>query len=352
MAVPTACLLALTSGCASARNYTRMGLEGWKRLVESGSFPANSPLPADAAPGGILLYSLGRVGSESLYHAIRSVSSGAIAAAFDPYGGETFKETRGVPVSGLNLSIGSGYRYTHVKPTFVRDGLGKPARVQSAAELMREARVAGFTIVMAIDRTNELSQHLSALEFNCMKSNDCAQRHEKLCQGQHTLIDELELQRREVRTGLAAALSAGLPVFLSSFEDVVADSCALAQSVLRAYNSLLNSKRRERPLAINVRACEGKAIVSSATNFTALGLRDRLGAGPYACLLHAVHRRPEFSWMMEEAGKRMRPPTTWRSAFDGLVSSHAFNDPRVFLSPVILEQLSHERGHPGQRDEH
>ena len=341
MAVPAACLVALlTSSWASAQNHTKLDVEGWNQLVESGSFPATSPLPPDAAPGGILLYALGRVGSESFYHAIRSVSSGAIAAAFDSYGGETFKETGGVPVAGLNLSIGSGYRYTHVKPIFVRFGLGKPARAQNAAELMREARAAGFTMVVAIDRTNELSQYLSDLEFNCKKSDDCAQRHEQLCQGEDTFLDELELRRREVRAGLAAALSAGLPVFLSTFEDVVTDSCALAQSVLHAYNSLLKSNKRARLVPIHARACEGNAIVSSATNFSALTLRDRLGEGPYACLLRAMRGRPEFSWMMEEAGKRMRPPTTWRSAFDGLMPSRASKNPSVFSSSAVAAQAA------------
>lgn len=335
-------LLATSSAAASVPNHTSIGASGWDLLMEDNSFPDTGPLSPNASPGGILLYSLGRVGSESLYHAIKSVSSGAITAAYDRYGGETFKDThpQGIPVAGLNLSIRDGYRYTHVKPMFIRFGQGNPARVQTTAELMRIARVAGFTMVMAVDRTNELSQYLSEIEFGCQKGVDCAQRYERFCQQRGNLVEELELRRREIRLGLATALSEGLSVFLSTFEDVVTDSCALAQGVLRAYNLLATRNKNQARVRINTRVCPSKAVVSSATNFSALTLEERLGSGPHACLIQAIGDHPEYSWMMDEGGKRMRPPTTWRTAFDGLLSSRSSGAVRVFSSSTVAAQAA------------
>jgi len=284
----------LQKACSNATSPGRPTCEvtksaEWERFT-CGAWPAS--VDAGAAPaGGVLLYSEGRSATESLFHAIATVSGCKIKTVNDEYGGESFKRTAGVPVAGLNLSMAAGARYVHVKEGHIARGLKQPNRVRSPTQLMQLARAAGFTTVVIHLRSNEFARYLSGLEYGC--SGECAPKYKNLCA--EGLTQRLGLAGRRAEGGVRAARDAGLAVVLTTFEDVVEDACSVASSVLRVYNKVSAAAARH-------------SVVSSRSGRTRLALKDRIGERAHECVVKALSPLPAFRWMLDGNGTRLRPP--------------------------------------------
>lgn len=268
---------------------------GWfkvHRWVNAQRLSAIAPRAGVAVDGRYPVVRAGSLGDQ----AVRRASNKAIDAAYDFFGGESFKDTEGIPRAGLNMTIADGYRYVHIKDIHLSDGhRRRSTRVQTVDELMARARAAGFTLVVIAHRSNELARYISEVEMPCRGAADCHARFEKrLCAKALSPTQRFEAERENVRGAIRAARQVGLATMATTFEDIIGDGCGVAVALLKALHR--GSPDFDPPV---VRCTPGKCCGETGT-------RRSTGLNPNSFVARAFHNatRPP---LQEHVGQ---PPST------------------------------------------
>jgi hypothetical protein len=301
-------------------------------------FNATYPEGISSNSGGVLVWALGRSGTETFFQLIKAVSNNAIhAIAGDKLGGESFRKVpNGIPKGALRETIERGFRYAHLKPKHLHaenTSMLKTTRIQDVDELMASAKEAGFTVVVNVYRANELATLLSAvaMEENRLKrtnnSPDAGEDYsaDEMCYPHSewwndsslqtnfsSLPEKFERQREQIHSGLAAAVKAGLATMSVTFEDVVTRGCDVGKAVVDFYN-----KNSEQKLS-QAGTCEEGLTGGHSSHDDAQTIEGQMGKDANTCLLDDFQKFPEYKWMLEESAKVLRAPPGWPKPTDGI----------------------------------
>lgn len=260
----------------------------------------------DLQAGGILLYAKGRTATESFYGSLVSAAGPSMMSLTDSrLGGETWKNTYGIPCDAFSTTMAQDRRYAHIKPKHLIEGDGLNDRMHTLDDMFDRAKRAGFTMVAAIYRSNEMGWLMSELEY---ARSSPSRIEEDVCAHTNVILDSLEEARRQIRRGIIAARKAGFPIYIATFEDVVRDACGVAHDAIEAYNAVSEFK-------VSNEGCVTTKTVSHS--HPPRPFSSRLPARGRACLDKAFEANPSYKWMVENDSIPLDPPKTWRRFFDG-----------------------------------
>ena len=282
--------------------------------------------PMMGRKGGVVLWAEGRSATETYFYTL--TGSTELKACRNKKEGFD----HGVLKAELGGCIERNERATHLKP-FHLDHPGSDVRTPTA--FFGAVQDAGFTLIVASYRENEIAWYLSLFDFYHGKEKDtvrhraaqkwfCDRRfvpegNEGVYYWRHqgrnrTVLDRLQDRRVAFKRALEVATNR-LPILYLSFEDMTHNVCAAVARTLNVYNnhSAVHDLQSDT-------TCIPRTVIRKGKGHHDMQLDDRLGKDAMACLRREITDRPAYEWMLEDDGGRLAPPTSWPRVYDGIPS--------------------------------
>lgn len=275
------------------------GLEQTRRASPMSSSRVAWPRRLLGSPaGGVMLWAYGRSATDTFAGTLMESSKfrycGGQKEGFTKNGGHARK---GVALSqqALTKCIATDGRVTHIKPQHLVE---KGSSLRTVDDLFPAVKAAGFTVVVAAFRYNQLLREVSSIE---LETNGELERFKRA--KEYFCMDHLTQSWRKHhetwRSGTESAKRDGLDVLELSFEDVTERLCDSVRRTLARLPGWPNT-------------CKVFHSPHTRTSHHHISLEHRVGAKAFQCIQHHFETFPDYAWMLAERVEH--PPTGWNAS--------------------------------------